>query len=333
MTMRSAGFAQINFGSELTNADKAQALSLNSARDRHRRGLPLEAPVVVPLSRGGQHWRRLSSRDGVAGGRGASRDQGLHARWKKMARFGMCALDQDPSHLFANSSPSPRPHVWRDEEAVRLVKCAWRQGYHGLAALLAVTWGSQLSPVDARSLTGDQWRRDPVGTWFELDRAKTSRPAVATLSRRTQQLLAAYLSQLSAEPIGFTPTFRNRSYRPYSKDKLGDDFRAVRHGLFGGDEKRQLADFRRSGSVEALAGSIEPEKLSSRMANSLSTSNRLHKTYGPVQLSSVRDADEARQKGSAKLRAVQVSGEQRSTKIPGSLRESSRTRISSLLSH
>jgi hypothetical protein len=29
--------------------------------------------------------------------------------------------------------------------------------------------------------------------------------------------------------------------------------------------------------------------LSSKMANSLSTSNRLHKTYGPVQLVSARD--------------------------------------------
>jgi hypothetical protein len=47
------------------------------------------------------------------------------------------------------------------------------------------------------------------------------------------------------------------------------------------------------------------------MANSLSTSNRLHKTYGPVQLTSVRDADEARQKGRAKLRAVEAPIEHR----------------------
>jgi len=56
------------------------------------------------------------------------------------------------------------------------------------------------------------------------------------------------------------------------------------------------------------------------MASSLSTSNRLHKTYEPVQLASVRDADEARQKGRAKLRAVHVPGKQRPDKnirIPG----------------
>ena len=38
------------------------------------------------------------------------------------------------------------------------------------------------------------------------------------------------------------------------------------------------------------------------MANTLSASNRLHKTYAPVQLASVRDADAARKLGRAKLR-------------------------------
>lgn len=71
---------------------------------------------------------------------------------------------------------------------------------------------------------------------------------------------------------------------------------------FGTDETRQLADSRRSGNVEALAGDAPPEKLSSKMANSLSTSNRLHKTYVPVMLASVRDIDSARKRGRAKLR-------------------------------
>ena len=71
---------------------------------------------------------------------------------------------------------------------------------------------------------------------------------------------------------------------------------------FGPDELRQLADFRRSGSIEALAGDVTPEKLSSKMANTISASNQLHKTYGPVILASVRDADAARQRGRAKIR-------------------------------
>lgn len=49
--------------------------------------------------------------------------------------------------------------------------------------------------------------------------------------------LCRYLSQLPAEPVGCTPIFRNRTGRPYSKNKLSADFRAVRSALFGKQEK------------------------------------------------------------------------------------------------
>jgi hypothetical protein len=165
-----------------------------------------------------------------------------------------------------------------------------REGYKGLAALLAVAWDSQLSPVDARSFKADQRRRDVVGTWFQTGRTKTGRAALATLSRRAEAVLDAYLASLAAEPIGPAPTFRNRSGRKYSKDTLGDDFRAVREKVFGPAEKRQLADFRRSGTVEAFVGDAPPEKVSAKMANTLSQSNKLHQTYAPPQLASARDA-------------------------------------------
>jgi hypothetical protein len=165
-----------------------------------------------------------------------------------------------------------------------------------------VAWDSRLSPVDARGLKANQMRRDPLGVWFSVARAKTGRSAVATLSRRADLCLQAYLSRCGAEPVGFAPIFRNRSGAAYSKDTLGDDFRAVRILVFGEAETRQLADFRRSGSVEALAGDAQPEKLSSKMANSLSASNKLHKTYAPVQLAAVRNVDAARKRGRSKLR-------------------------------
>ena len=219
-----------------------------------------------------------------------------------MAVFGMCEAERDPSLMFANPAPQPRQDVWQEGEAVRLIKSAWREGYCGLAALLAVAWDSQLSPVDTRSLKINQLRRDRLGAWFEVGRAKTGRLAFATLSVRTQRLLNAYLAGHAAEPVGSAPVFRNRSGRPYSKDTLGDDFRHVRSQVLGKAEVRQLADFRRSGSVEALAGDASPEKLSSKMANTISASNRLHKTYAPVMLASVRDVDAARQRGRVKLR-------------------------------
>jgi hypothetical protein len=72
--------------------------------------------------------------------------------------------------------------------------------------------------------------------------------------------------------------------------------------VFGETEGRQLADFRRSGSVEALAGRADPAQLSAKMANSIASSNRLHRTYVPTMLASVRGADAARKAGRTKLR-------------------------------
>ena len=223
------------------------------------------------------------------------------ALWKKMAAFGYCDKNKDPSLAFANSAPPPRQAQWREGEAVQLVKAAWRSEYFGLAALLAVAWDSLLSPIDARRLTLKQMRRDQVGAWFEIGRAKTGKAALGTLSKRSETLLAAYLAQLAAEPLGSAPIFRNRSGRAYSKDTLGDDFRSLRT-LFGEGETRQLADFRRSGASEALEGDAPPEKLSGKMANSLSTSNRLHRTYAPTRLASVRAVDEHRRRGRRDLR-------------------------------
>ena len=76
----------------------------------------------------------------------------------------------------------------------------------------------------------------------------------------------------------------------------------MRAKVFGDLERRQLADFRRSGATEALAGNASPEKLSKKMANTLSQSNKLHATYAPVQLASVRDVDAARKRGRTELR-------------------------------
>ena len=116
------------------------------------------------------------------------------------------------------------------------------------------------------------------------------------------RVVDAYLATLGAAPVGTAPIFRNRSGAPYSKDTLGDDFRAVRTMVFGAAETRQLQDFRRSGTVEALAGQVAPTDLSNKMANSISQSARLQQTYGPVQLASVRATDAARRRGRAKLR-------------------------------
>jgi hypothetical protein len=96
--------------------------------------------------------------------------------------------------------------------------------------------------------------------------------------------------------------FRNRSGAPYSSDTLGDDFRDVRRALFGDGENRTLADFRRSGAVEAIAGEAQPAHLAHAMGNTLATSNALFATYVPVNHASIRAVMDARRIGRRRLR-------------------------------
>jgi hypothetical protein len=98
--------------------------------------------------------------------------------------------------------------------------------------------------------------------------------------------------------------FRNRSGAPYTKDTLGDDFRTVRNALYGKDDGRQLQDMRRSGAGEAIQGGSRAEQLSGKMANTLSASNRLFKTYVPVDVATVREVDSSREAARRKERTA-----------------------------
>lgn len=224
------------------------------------------------------------------------------ALWKVAASMKYCDQTADPSLGIRNSAPAPRQAFWREGEVVRLAKGAWRMGFKGLAAVIATGWDTQLSPVDIRSLTAAQGVRDARGLAFLLARAKTGRAAAGTLSRRAELIVNTYIAGLGVELLANAPIFRNRSGCPYSKDTLGDDFRVVRTAVFGPAENRTLADFRRSGAIEAAAGGADPGTIAAKMANTLSASNALHRAYIPVEITKVREADDARRAGRAKIR-------------------------------
>jgi hypothetical protein len=57
-----------------------------------------------------------------------------------------------------------------------------------------------------------------------------------------------------------------------------------------------------SGVVEAIAGDVGPLGLSAKLANSIERSNTLHKTYAPLDIEAVRNADAARLKGRKRIR-------------------------------
>jgi len=187
-------------------------------------------------------------------------------------------------------------------------------GDFGLAALMAVIWDTMLSPGDARRLTAGQMARDDHGVLFFLDRAKTGRAAAGTLTKWSEAILSAYRKNLGLEflddaPLFWTPGSKpgakgGRRWRsqPYTKPLAEKHFRKVRAELYGAAEGRQLADMRRSGAVEGTAGGASPTETSNKMANTIAASSRLQKTYTPVNVASVRSFDEARARGSEKLR-------------------------------
>jgi hypothetical protein len=218
------------------------------------------------------------------------------ALWKVTAALSYCVRDADPSLGVRNRSAAGRSAIWSEGEAARLYKRAWRMGYHGLAGVIAVAWSTMLSPGDVRALRAGQLAKGAAALFF-TERGKTGVPVGGALSARAVAALAAYLGQLGVELHGEAYIFRNRSGRAYSKDTLGDDFRVVRAAEFGGLDRRQLMDFRRSGAVEAIAGGAGAEHLAHAMGNTLSASNALFATYVPVNKASLSAVMEARRRG------------------------------------
>ncbi|WP_029082883.1 hypothetical protein [Bradyrhizobium sp. th.b2] len=254
------------------------------------------------------------------------------ALWKKMGGMKYCDLTADPAKTFPNTPPKPRDQVWYRKEVLKLVQVAWRNGYYGLAALMAVAWDSQLSPIDTRSLNFEKARLDNVGVYFALDRAKTGRAAAATLSAWSLAILRAYLAKqfsgaklLDKTPLFWTrggrPVSRNGETgqwggdhgggrhvpsRPYTKSSANQDFAEVRKLAFGPSEMRQLQDMRRSGAVEGDVGGATVEDQSNKMANTVDRNEKLRETYNPVNVVSARRFDQARIIGAKLLEEQKV---------------------------
>lgn len=218
------------------------------------------------------------------------------AFWQVMASMDMCQSSADPSFLFRNKAPKGRSATWKEIEVIKLVKTAWRNGYQGLAALLAVSWDTQFQPGDCRSLTLAMRLRDRRGEYFDTSRGKTGKDVIGTLSRRTTKILDEYLKNVGLVLPADAQIFRNRSGAVYSSDTLGDDFRDVREIAFPGDT-RKMMDMRRSGAVEAVAGKVNPSAMAAKMGNSIDQSKRLQETYLPKRAATVRIADAARRRG------------------------------------
>lgn len=230
-----------------------------------------------------------------------------------LASLKLCTPGHDPSKAIRKEGVAGRTETWREGEVVRMVKSALRAGYGGLACIIAVAWDTQFSPVDARTLTPGQAVTSGSDMAFAIGRTKTNEAAFGILSKRTQRLVEWYIASLAFAlhddaPMfwtrGFTPSGkggRPRNPAPYTKDSLVDDFADLRRLVFGTEEKRKLMDMRRTGAVEANAGGASVETIAAKMGNSIDQNRKLQKTYMPVNIAAVREADQARRIGRSRL--------------------------------
>jgi hypothetical protein len=138
------------------------------------------------------------------------------ALWKVMAAQGYCQRDGDPSLGARNTAAKGRSASWVEGEVAQLAKRAWRDGYHGLAAVMAVAWSTQLSPGDVRALRASQLATALSGAVIFTERGKSDKPVGGVLSDRAFWALQGYLARLGVELHGDAFLFRNPIQQGYA---------------------------------------------------------------------------------------------------------------------
>jgi len=273
------------------------------------------SPSIITLEMLDGWYARLVQKKGI--GEAGRAMKIWRALYNVMAAMKLCPVGQDPSLAIRKTAVPGRTETSTEGEAVRLVKTAWREGYHGLACIIAVAWDTSFSPIDVRTLTPDHAVLIGNDWGFAIRRGKTNEAAYGILSRRTRRLVETYLNQLDYELHDSAPMFRTKGHVPtekggrprigvpYEKNTLATDFRTIRTIVFGKDETRRLMDMRRTGAVEANAGGAPVEHIAAKMGNSIDQNKTLQKTYMPVSTAAVRSAEEARRIGRKKLESEQ----------------------------
>lgn len=222
------------------------------------------------------------------------------ALWAVMQALRYTQLT-DPSKKVTNTAPRSRTERYRQAEAIRLAKTAWRAGYRGLACIIIVCWDAGFQPADARTARAKHLGTDPVTGRLYIDRStegrtKTGVAVIGTLSRLGDAMVRRYLADLGLEHHGEAFLFRTRTNKPYRELAVSRDFFDIR-AMVDPADLRQLRDMRRSGTTEAFRGGADSKAVSQKFGNSIDRSAFLFKTYNPVDIEQVRQADEARVKG------------------------------------
>ncbi|MDZ4108104.1 MAG: hypothetical protein U1E18_00705 [Brevundimonas sp.] len=214
---------------------------------------------------------------------------------------------KSPALAVANPQPQGRSQIWLGSEIQKLVAGAYELEMDGMAVAIMIAWDTLFAPVDVRTLTKQQLRRDAVGWYLHRSRTKTDREAFGHLTDETAAALQAYLNELGADLLPTAALIRRKSGKAYAqgvsgKNYFAQDFRAVRAHVFPGDQ-RQFLDIRRSGNVEADAAGADKSTMAELLANSMDSSAFLDATYTPATVSKARQIAVTRKEGRERLAA------------------------------
>ena len=237
---------------------------------------------------------------------------GVNVRWHvvKVARsiFNSAVnyhlLDRSPCQALPNKKPPPRSAFWIAQDVRRLIQTASDHGYEAMALGIRLCWETLMSPVDVRTLSLKNLKRDGEGGYIETVRAKTSAPIYAAVSTDLYQDLIAYVDGLPVTLKPDAPILRtSRARTAYTRTRFSDEFRLVRELALGKGETRKLMDLRRSGNIEADLGGATAEERAEILANTLDKDPRLEATYTPGTVTRARKLAKQRDAGRALLLA------------------------------
>lgn len=250
---------------------------------------------------------------------GLESSRGVNIRWRaiKLTRALFNAaikhgvVDRSPALTLPNTPPPPRKQFWYAAEVMKLIETAEAIGRPAMALAIRIGWDTLFQPVDVRTLTLSNRRRDGVGAYFMRQRSKTGAEAFAHISAATNAAIDAYVASLPFAVPDDQPFLRTPRGHAYRKARFLDDFAIVRLAAFGEDEKRRFQDIRRAGNIEADLGGASAEDRAAILANALDKDASLDATYTPPTVAKARELAAKRLEGRRILagQSVNATGE------------------------
>ena len=201
----------------------------------------------------------------------------------RAVKFGLIAFN--PALAVKVKQPAPRKLRWSADQVEAAIAAATAQGFHGAALALGIAYDTGLRPGDIRALTWGQVQDEKLA----LTQSKTGREIHCPLYPETVAAIRSYVASLGAIPLPSAPLIRTRRGRPYQKDRLARDIRAVLR-LAGVPDQVQMRDLRRTVTAEEAEAGATAAEMTAGRGWSHRTGVTMQDTYAPASLEMARSA-------------------------------------------